>query len=147
MPGILRSTLIATPAERAWALVRDFNAMPLWNDTVRDSRIEDGPADRVGCLRVLTFDDGGIWTHALTRLDDATMTLAYSIVGTPQPMRIPVWNYRAVMQVRPVAPQSCEITWQGDFETEHPQEMAERAAQVFDRGLAGLRQRLLSEQP
>jgi len=144
MPGIVRSTLMAIPAERAWALVRDFNAMPSWNDTVRASHIEDGPADRVGCRRVLTFDDGGVWTHALTQLDDAAMTLAYRIVGTPQPLRIPVWNYRAVMRVRDTAPGSCEIEWQGDFETDHPQEMAERAAQVFDRGLAGLRVRLLT---
>ena len=144
MPGIVRSTIIATPAERAWALVRDFNAMPAWNGTVTASRIEDGPADRVGCRRILTFDDGGIWTHALTRLDDAAMTLGYSIVGPPQPMRIPVWNYCAVMRVRPVSPGSCEIEWQGDFETEHPQEMAVRAAQVFDSGLAGLQRRLLS---
>ena len=83
MPGIVRSTVIATPAERAWALVRDFNAMPAWNDTVRASRIEDGPPDRVGCRRILTFDDGGIWTHALTRLDDATC---------PQDMNAPGWR-------------------------------------------------------
>ena len=143
MPEILRSTTITVPAQQAWALVRDFNAMPVWNDTVRDSRIEDGPADRVGCRRVLTFDDGGIWTHTLTRLDDATMALGYRITGTPQPMRIPVWNYQSVMQVRPVSDGSCEIEWHGSFETDHPREMAERAAQVFDRGLAGLRQCLV----
>jgi hypothetical protein len=143
MPAISRTTTIAAPAHRAWALVRDFDAMPLWNDTVRASRIEDGPADRVGCRRVLTFDDGGIWTHALTRLDDATMALGYSIIGTPQPMRIPVWNYHAVMQVRALSAESCEIEWQGRFETDHPEDMARRAAQVFDSGLSGLRRCLL----
>lgn len=145
MPQIVRSTTIATSAERAWALVRDFDAMPAWNSTVRSSRIEDGPADRVGCRRVLVFDDGGTWTHALTLLDDATMTLGYSIVGTPQPMRIPVWNYRAVMRVRSAGPGACTVDWEGRFETAHVQEMQERAAQVFDRGLEGLRTCLLSD--
>jgi len=145
MPGITRSVIIATPPETAWALVRDFNAMPTWNDTVKASHIAHGPADRVGCHRVLTFDDGGIWTHALTRLDDAAMILAYQIIGTPLPMRIPVWNYHAVMHVQGAAAGCCEIEWQGNFETDHPQEMAARAAQVFDRGLDGLRRRLVAD--
>ncbi|PKO63009.1 MAG: hypothetical protein CVU24_01400 [Betaproteobacteria bacterium HGW-Betaproteobacteria-18] len=149
MVTIIRSAHIDIKPSQAWALIRDFNAMPAWNDTVRESRIEDGPADRVGCRRVLVFDDGGIWTHQLTGLSDADMKLQYSIVGSPQPMRIPVWNYRAELRVIPgkgsaptTTENACTVEWRADFETGHVEEMTLRAGQVFDRGLVGLRARL-----
>jgi hypothetical protein len=145
MVTVARHTVIDVPAAKAWALIRDFNAMPQWTDTVRASRIEDGPADRIGCRRVLTFDDGGIWTHELTGLSDSEMTLAYSIVGTPMPMRIPVWNYRAVLSVSPgPGDNTCRIDWSADFATDHAAEMTQRAGQVFERGFEGLRRRLVA---
>jgi hypothetical protein len=141
--------VLAVAAAQAWGLVRDFDAMPAWNDTVRQSHIEDGPADRVGCLRVLVFDDGGVWTHRLTGLSDVDMKLQYSIVGTPEPMRIPVWNYHAEMRIIPgggdvlnAAHPTCTVEWRADFETAHADEMTARANQVFETGLAGLRRRL-----
>lgn len=147
--SVARETMLAVAAAQAWALIRDFNAMPAWNETVRQSHIEDGPADRVGCRRILVFDDGGVWTHQLTGLSDADMKLQYSIVGTPQPMRIPVWNYRAEMRVIPVGGEgqgtvnpSCTVEWRATFETARAEEMTGRASQVFELGFAGLRRRL-----
>lgn len=143
MVTVTRHTVLDVSAAKAWALIRDFNAMPAWNDTVKASRIEDGPADRIGCRRILTFDDGGVWTHELTGLSDAEMTLAYAIVGTPMPMRIPVWNYRAVLSVSPgPADNTCSVDWRADFATDHATEMTDRAGQVFERGFEGLRRRL-----
>lgn len=145
MVTVTRTTVIDVPPAKAWALIRDFNAMPDWNDTVRASRIEDGPADRVGCRRVLTFEDGGVWTHELTGLSDADMSLAYSIVGTPMPMRIPVWDYRAELRVGPgPTAGSCRIDWRADFATDHAAEMTARAGQVFERGFEGLRRKLVA---
>ncbi|MCZ4313435.1 SRPBCC family protein [Comamonadaceae bacterium G21597-S1] len=133
-------TDLSVPAERVWALIRDFDAMPAWNASVRQSRIEDGPADRPGCRRVLVFDDGGTWTHELTGLSDADMRLQYRIVATPQPMRIPVWNYRAAIQVlADPAGAGCRVQWDAWFETMHPDEMQSRARQVFALGFDGLR--------
>lgn len=129
-----------------WALIRDFDAMPRWNASVRQSRIKDGPADRVGCRRVLVFDDGGVWTHRLTGLSDEDRMLQYRIVGTPQPMRIPMWNYRAEIRVLAGAQPSegggsagCRVRWEAWFETAHADAMQERAQQVFAQGFAGLR--------
>lgn len=149
MVNVARTATIMVPAEQAWALIRDFNAMPQWNDTVRSSHIKNGPADRVGCLRVLEFDDGGLWTHQLTGLSDEERCLQYRITDTPQTMRIPVWNYRARISVRPLppsiensyayAPSECTVSWSAEFETDHEAEMQERASQVFERGFAGLR--------
>lgn len=140
------ATALAVSAERVWALIRDFDAMPAWNASVLQSRIEDGPADRVGCRRVLVFDDGGAWTHQLTGLSDADMTLQYSIVATPQPMRFPVWDYHAEIQVRAEherqqagSPQGCRVQWSAWFETRHRDELQQRARQVFALGFAGLR--------
>jgi len=133
-------------AAAVWVRIRDFDDMPAWNASVRRSRIEDGPADRVGCRRVLEFEDGSVWTHQLTGLSDVDMKLQYRIVATPQPMRIPVWNYRAEIRVigepgpdRGCAQEVCRIQWSAEFETAHADEMAERARQVFDQGFAGLR--------
>ncbi len=130
---------------RVWALIRDFDAMPAWNVSVRQSRIEDGPADRIGCRRVLVFDDGGTWSHQLTGLSDVDMKLQYRIVATPQPMRIPVWNYRAEIRVaadnaqgQDGEAQRCKIQWDAWFDTAHPDDMRMRARQVFQQGFAGL---------
>ncbi len=141
MVHVFRSTRIAADPARAWALVRDFDAMPTWNAATRSSRIENGPADRVGCLRVLEFDDGGTWTHQLTGLSDEDRRLQYRIVGTPEPMRIPVWNYRAEMRVLGAddgAPGACIVEWRAAFETAHEALMVERAGQVFEQGFEGL---------
>jgi len=144
--AVTLDTSLPVSAVRAWALIRDFDAMPSWNATVRQSRIEDGPADRVGCRRVLVFDDGGVWTHQLTGLADADMRLQYRIVATPQPMRIPVWNYRAEIRVaasnsqgQAGAAELCQVQWHAWFDTAHPDEMQTRARQVFQQGFDGLR--------
>ncbi|MCF8157724.1 MAG: hypothetical protein K9K35_17095, partial [Rhodoferax sp.] len=86
------------------------------------------------------------WTHQLTGLSDEDCCLQYRITGTPQPMRIPVWNYRARICVQPLAgatteaPQNqCLVRWEADFETEHEADMQARAGQVFERGFSGLR--------
>jgi len=146
--GVAVSQGIAMPvsAERVWALIRDFDAMPAWNASVRQSRIEDGPADRVGCRRLLMFDDGGVWTHQLTGLSDDDRKLQYRIVATPQPMHMPVWNYRAEMRVvaQPEQRQSgaapcCHVQWDAWFDTAHREAMQARAQQVFEQGFTGLR--------
>lgn len=149
MVNVTRTVTLRVPAERAWALIRDFNAMPQWNDTVRSSRIENGPADRVGCTRVLEFDDGGLWTHQLTGLSDEDRCLQYRITGTPQPMRVPVWNYRARICVQSLSARTensyayeacaCAVSWSAEFETDREADMQERAGQVFERGFFGLR--------
>jgi len=147
--AVTLDTTLPVSAPRVWALIRDFDAMPAWNASVRHSRIEDGPADRVGCRRVLVFDDGGTWTHKLTGLSDADMKLQYRIVATPQPMRIPVWNYRAEIHVVAGKRQGqddpaelCQVQWNAWFDTARPDEMQVRARQVFQQGFDGLRRHL-----
>jgi hypothetical protein len=117
--------------------------MPAWNATIRSSRIEAGPADRIGCRRVLTFDDGGVWTHALTGLSDAERAISYAIVGTPESMRFPIADYRATIRLTAIAEGDlCLVEWRASFVTAHEAEMQERAGAVFQAGFEGLRRRL-----
>lgn len=134
------SAVIPAPAQRVWAVVRDFNAMPEWNATIRSSVIENGPADRIGCRRVLTFDDGSVWIHELTGLSDAEMTIAYAIVGTPPVTKIPMRNYQAVIQLEAHGEQ-CLISWRASLETDQRDAVRERAQAVFQAGFDGLKRK------
>jgi hypothetical protein len=139
MLEVSRSAVISVPAQQVWMLVRDFNAMPEWNATIRSSVIENGPADRIGCRRVLTFDDGSIWVHELTQLSEAAMTIGYAIVGTPPATKIPMRNYRAVIQLEPAdLGDRCRITWRATMETDQAEAVRERAQTVFQAGFDGL---------
>src|SRR5690348_3475861 len=127
MIEVFRSSVIAAPAQRVWALVRDFNAMPAWNSTIRSSVIENGPADRIGCRRVLTFNDGSVWVHELTELSDAEMAIGYAIVGTPPGTRIPMRDYRAAIRLEPVIDgDQCFIAWRAALETDQEEAVRER---------------------
>jgi hypothetical protein len=143
MLEVYRSSVIPAPAKRVWALVRDFNAMPEWNATIRSSIIENGPADRIGCHRILTFDDGSVWIHELTAFSDAEMTIAYSIIGMPPVTKIPMRDYRAVIRLEPVTDGAqCFITWRATLETDHEDAVRERAGAVFEAGFDGLKRRM-----
>jgi hypothetical protein len=142
MIEVYRSSVIAAPASQVWALVRDFNAMPAWNATIRSSRIEDGPADRLGCRRVLTFDDGSEWIHMLTGLLDAEMTISYAIVGVPKSTKIPLRDYRATIRLLAITDgDQCAIEWRARFETDNEAGVRERAGAVFQAGFDGLKRK------
>lgn len=143
--SVTARTTLAASADRVWALVRDFDAMPAWNASVLSSRIEDGPADRVGCRRVLDFGAGGVWVHRLSGLSDDDRVLQYRIVDGPQPSPMGLCNYRSRMQVsaddnNPAG--ACVLEWSAWFGADEPEAMRARATQVFEAGFAGLRARL-----
>jgi hypothetical protein len=142
MLEVYRSSVIPAPAKRVWALVRDFNAMPEWNATIRSSVIENGPSDRIGCRRVLTFDDGSVWVHELTRLSDAEMTIGYAIVGTPRATKIPMRNYRALIHLEPVIDgDQCFVSWRASLETDQEDTVRDRALAVLQAGFVGLKRK------
>ena len=52
MVNVYRSAVIDAPADKVWALIRDFNGLPKWHPAIGKSEIEGGlPGDRVGCVR------------------------------------------------------------------------------------------------
>ena len=48
MVNVYRSAVIDAPADKVWALIRDFNGLPKWHPAIGKSEIEGGlPGDRV----------------------------------------------------------------------------------------------------
>ena len=52
MPQVTESTVVGGPVGEVWALLRDFAAIGDWHPALPPAEIEDGPADRVGSVRV-----------------------------------------------------------------------------------------------
>ena len=100
MARVYRSAVIDAPADRVWALVRDFNALPKWHPAIASSEIEGGlPSDRVGCVRRFTLrSDGGLLREQLLGLSDLDRTYTYNILISP----MPVANYQATMRFTPI---------------------------------------------
>ena len=88
MANVYRSAVIDAPADKVWALVRDFNGLPKWHPAIGKSEIEGGlPGDCVGCVRRFTLKkDGGLLREKLLTLSDSGRTLTYNILVSPMPV-------------------------------------------------------------
>ena len=99
MARVYISSVIAAPAARVWARVRDFNGMPGWHPAIAESRIENGePADKVGCVRDFRLRNGDRLREKLLGLSDYDMFCTYSILDSP----MAVENYVATLRLTPV---------------------------------------------
>lgn len=114
MAKAFASTIIEAPVEAVWDVVRDFNALPVWNPGIRDSSIEEGLAsDVVGCIRSFTGPSGRKVRERLLSLDDSRYTFSYAF-ETPA---FPVANYRAVMELIPVTKTDATfVQWWATFD-------------------------------
>src|SRR2546423_15334932 len=77
---ILTSTVLDAPPETVWPLLRDFAAIGDWHPFLPSVRIDDGPADRVGCVRV--FPEAGGHRERLVALDDPARRIEDTLEGT-----------------------------------------------------------------
>lgn len=92
-------TVNAAP-ETVWAVLREFHDMS-WADGIVENvaPVGDLPADANGTGRLIN----GVIRETLTGLDDADMTLSYSLDDGPDVLAADrVQNYRATLRVRPV---------------------------------------------
>ena len=93
MVKVYTSSVIEAPADQVWQVVRDFDGLPNWVPVVAESRIEQNhPADKVGCIRSLTLQDGGRIREQLLALSDYDYSCSYSILESP----MGVENYLAM---------------------------------------------------
>ncbi|MFN4154188.1 MAG: SRPBCC family protein [Paracoccaceae bacterium] len=137
MAEALATTLIDAPVETVWAVLRDFNGLPVWNPGVRDSAIEDGrDADSVGCIRTFTLADGTFVRERLLELDDSRYLMAYNF-ETPA---FPVENYLATLELIPVTNgDRTFVRWWASFD-EAAEDRGKYAALISDAVFAaGLR--------
>ncbi|TVR43111.1 MAG: SRPBCC family protein [Rhodobacteraceae bacterium] len=114
MAEALATTIIDAPVEQVWAVLRDFNGLPVWNPGIRDSRIEDGrDADSVGCVRAFHLADGTFVREMLLELDDSRYLMRYNF-ETPA---FPVTNYLATLELIPVTNgDTTFVRWHASFD-------------------------------
>ena len=99
MVKVYTSSVIDAPADRVWATVRDFNALPQWHPAIRDSRIEGNhPSDKIGCIRNFNLRDGGNIRERLLALSDYDFTCVYAILESP----MGVSDYIATLKLSPI---------------------------------------------
>jgi hypothetical protein len=137
------STVMDSPAEVVWGVVRDFNGLPKWTPFVADSRIEQNqPADRVGCIRNFRLKDGGTIREQLLSLSDYDFQCSYSILESP----MGVSNYVATLKLTPVTDGNRTFAeWSAEFDSPpgKEEELAEGIGQgVFQAAFNHLRQML-----
>jgi hypothetical protein len=135
------STVLDSPAETVWGVVRDFNGLPKWTPFVADSRIEQNqPADRIGCIRNFRLKDGGVIREQLLSLSDYDFQCTYSILESP----MGVSNYIATLRLTPVTDGNRTFAeWSAEFDCAPGKEeqLAESIGQgVFQAAFSHLRQ-------
>src|SRR5689334_6493327 len=136
MPTITESAVLGAPAARVWALLRDFAAIGDWHPYLRPPLIENGPADRVGTIRV--FPGLGGHRETLLALDDGTRATTWRF---DDPGGLPVRDYRSTIQVTAVGADQALVSWSARFDCDAADEPAVRTQVldgVFRPGLAAL---------
>ena len=142
MIKIFVSSVLPAPVERVWAVIRDFNAMPVWHPLIADSRIETGaPADQVGCVRNFTLTNGSRIREQLLALSDREHCFTYAILEA----EVPLQNYVAGLKLRPVTDGDATLgEWWARFTcpAERAQELTDMVTQeVFQAGFDALKSR------
>lgn len=140
MPKVVRSTIVDTPVDRLWAVLRDFNAHDQYHPVVAVSTIERGyPSDKVGCVRRFTLRDGSELREQLLTLSDLEMTYSYCLLDTP----IPLFNYVAHVRLLPVTDGNRSFWhWESRFTTPpgREQELARMVGdEVYAAGMEAVR--------
>jgi hypothetical protein len=136
------STVVDAPADRVWALLRDFNGLAAWHPAVTDSEIEDGKAgDQVGAVRSFHLQDGAHLRERLLSFSDVERCYSYNFEKTP----FAVENYHATLRVSPVTDSGkAFVEWSTTFDCA-PEKIAEWvetfAGAVFKSGLDALKAR------
>ena len=99
MARVFVSSVIGGPADQVWARIRDFNGLPTWHPSIRESQIEGGePSDKVGCIRDFYLQNGDRIREQLLGLSDYDMFCTYSILESPMALE----NYVATIRLTPI---------------------------------------------
>lgn len=143
MAKVYVSAVINVAADRVWARIRDFNALPDWHPVVAASRIEDGkPADQVGCVRAFELADGAKLREQLLALSDYDYTCTYSILESEMGVR----NYIATLKLTPVTEtEQTFAEWSAEFDCAPDKEddlVTTIGQGVFAEGFKALNQQL-----
>jgi len=145
MVKVFTSSVIDAPADRVWAVIRDFNALPAWHPAIADSRIEGNqPSDKVGCIRNFNLKSGGNIREQLLALSDYDYVCTYAILVSP----MGVENYVATLKLMPITDGNrtyAEWTAEFDCDPAREKQLAQDIGQgVFQGGFDALKRRFPS---
>ena len=111
---VTETIAIDAPADKVWAIVKDFNALKNWHPAVAES-----PADRgneEGSVRQLKLKNGGALTETLEAHDSAKMRYSYRAKDGGA---LPVTNYTSTISVKAEGAGSV-VEWRGAFYRGYP---------------------------
>ena len=117
MVKVYVSDVIDAPIARVWAILRDFNGLPIYHPTLfARSEIEGGKsADTVGCVRSFRTHDGGHLREELLSLSDREHSCVYRILESP----LPVTGYVSGCRLYPITEGDRSfIEWWAEWETD-----------------------------
>lgn len=148
---------INAPAEKVWAIIKNFGDMS-WHPDIFNTTVKGD--NTKGAVRVLTLKDGGTITEELKKYDDKAMSYAYKITEMSSAKTIthagaeekvpalPVNDYAASIDLTEKGG-STEVSWKAGYYRAYmnnnpPEEMNEEAANtavnaVLETGLINLK--------
>jgi hypothetical protein len=115
--------VINAPIEQVWNRIRDFDGLPNWHPGIATSNVEGGkPSDQVGCVRVLTLQNGAVIREQLLEMSDLGHHYSYSILESP----LPVANYRGTLRLRRITDGNRTFAeWSASFDANPTEKQAE----------------------
>jgi len=113
MVTIHRSRAIAAPADRVWALMRDFGGPDRWAPGVLGAVELRGDAETVGSERLFLAEGEVVNIERLYELDDEARVTRYGIVDG----RLPMLAHVATLRVSE-AGAGAVAEWIAEFETD-----------------------------
>jgi len=139
--AVFTSSVIDAPVDEVWALMRDFDGLPLWHSAFSKSFIEESnPPDKVGCIRNFTLTTGESVRERLLTLCDFDKVCRYALLDGPLPMR----DYVATFQLVPVTDgDRTFIEWHAGFFTDEASgdDVTRKIEEIFQEGFDTLKQR------
>ena len=110
MAKVSMQTIINASADEVWKTISDFNGLPKFVPAITKSTVE---GSGLGAVRTLRLQDSETpIIERLERMDEEKRSLSYSIIESP----LPLADYIATLEIRPLAENRCEVTWWSTFE-------------------------------
>lgn len=128
LASVTRKMEVGSPPDDVWDAIRDVGALHtrLVPGFVVDTRIE-------GSTRIVTFGNGRIVREPIVTIDDGARRIVWTSEGGA------ARHYNAAIQVVPVSPGVCSVTWTADF---LPDDIKLAISSAMDAGMAVMKKTL-----
>jgi uncharacterized protein YndB with AHSA1/START domain len=132
MAAVQMDQHFAVPADKVWAMIGRFHALPDWLPMIQRSEEKDG-----GKVRRLSLPDGSVVEEKLTDLSETDHSYSYAMISGP----LPVANYHATLTVTADADgKGCTVNWESSFDPVGDESVALSAIRgVYEAGFESLK--------